>query len=150
MDHCCSSLRISLLPYEDTAPTRWARDTQCHRVASAAFPHCLRNYHRRLHAIRPQKCGYQSSRVTKPASWKLLQPLLSLHKAVLFLFLTSGFISKQDTSQDAASHCSFYLFVACQGEFQWEKNLRGDQAQRWPSKVTYLGTRKIKNPPLCF
>lgn len=67
-----------------------------------------------------------------------------------FFFLPSGFISKQDTSQDVASHCSFYLFVACQGEFQWEKNLRGDQAQRWPSKVTYLGTRKIKNPPLCF
>lgn len=117
-DHCCPGLWISLLPYQDTALTRWARTPHCQRLPPAAFHPCLRNYHRRLHAIRPQKWGCQSSRGTKPASWKPLQPLLLLHKV---FFLPWGFLSKQDTSQDTASHCSFCLFVAYQGECQWKK-----------------------------
>lgn len=60
-------------------------------------------------------------------------------------FLPWGFISKQDTSKNTASHCSFYLFVASQGEYQW-KNLRGDKAQRWPSKAPYLGMEKKIHP----
>lgn len=67
-DHCCPRLWISLLPYQDTVPTCWAHTPQCQGLAPAAFHCCLRNYHRRLHAIRPQKWGCQSSRGTEPAS----------------------------------------------------------------------------------
>lgn len=58
------------------------------------------------------------------------------------------YIKARHYSKNTASHCSFYLFVVSRGECQW-KNLRGDEAQRWPSNVTYIPWNR-KNPPLSF